>query len=100
MDVMLVRDIGHVRISLERGERVEPSEVGQLLARVKKEAPRLDQESVKQLKDEIDAIEGLVREAADEIAVELQAVQATREAHHGYSHLRSHQTGQRLFRKA
>jgi hypothetical protein len=100
MDVMLVRDIAHVKTTLERGERVEPAEVGQLLARVKHEAPKMDTDAVKQLKDDIDAIEGLVREAAEGIAEELKTVQATREAHHGYSHLRSHQTGQKLYRKA
>ena len=100
MDVMLVRDIAHVRTNLERGEKVDPTEVGQLLVRVKQEAPKLDQDSIKHLKDEIDAIEGLVRDVADGIAEELVAVQSTREAHHGYSHLRSHKTGQKLYRKA
>ena len=100
MDVLLVRDIAHVRVTLERGEQVEPAEVGQLLARVRQEAPKLDSDAIKQLKDEIDVIEGLVREAAEGIASDLKSVQATREAHHGYAHLRSHKTGQKLYRKA
>ncbi len=100
MDVMLVRDIAQVRTTLERGERVEPAEVGQLLARIKHEAPKMDMEAMKQLKDDIDVIEGLVREAANGIAEELKSIQSTREAHHGYSHLRSYQTGQKLYRKA
>jgi len=100
MDLMLVRDIAHVRTTLERGEQVEPNEVGQLLARVKQEAPKLDRDTIKQLKEDIDVIEGLVRDAAEMIADELKSIQSTREAHHGYSHIRSHQTGQKLYRKA
>ena len=100
MDVMLVRDIAHVRTSLERGEQVEPAEVGQLLARVHQEAPKMERDTVKQLKDDIDAIEGLVREAAEGIALELKDVQASREAHQGYAHLKSHKVGQKLYRKA
>ena len=100
MDVMLVHDMGQVRSALERGEEVRPDEVGRLLSRVKTEAAQMDRQSVKLLKDEIDAIEALVRDAADGIAQELQLVQATREGHHGYAHLRRHKTGQRLYRKA
>ena len=56
--------------------------------------------SIPGLKQEVDTIEGLVREATEQIAVELQSVQSTREGHYGYAHLRSHKTGQRLYRKA
>ena len=97
---MLIRDMVQLRTSLERGEDVRPEEVGQLLARVKTEAAGLEHDEIKLLKQEVDTIEGLVREATEQIAVELQSVQSTREGHYGYAHLRSHKTGQRLYRKA
>lgn len=97
---MLIRDMVQLRTELERGEEVRPEEVGQLLARVKSEASELGHDDLKLLKQEVDTIEGLVREATEQIASDLQSVQSTREGHYGYAHLRSHKTGQRLYRKA
>ena len=55
--------------------------------RVKTEATGLEHDDIKLLKQEVDTIEGLVRaEATEQIAVELQSVQSTREGHYGYAH--------------
>ena len=81
-------------------ERVDAEAVAQILERIERVAPGLSPERLQTLWDALSALEERCRAHGADLQAELARVDSGRTAVRGYSHLRSFQSGQRLYRRA
>ena len=86
--------------ALEGGTSVDEASVERLMIRMRESVPDMSRSEVIELHKAVGRAIALVLAQKEGVASELQQIRKGKQALRGYSHIRGHQTNQRLCRQA